>query len=382
MDHKERLFTALEHREPDQVPLDIGGFSTSGITCDVYSELARYLGLIDKEEEVEVAYDIQRLAKLDEKFLNRFGVDIRGISPNLSFTESETHNHVDLVDIWGITWKCSKKPDAMFYVAENPFLETENPEEIEDYNWPDPNGPFFTKGLKQRAKKYWENGFPVTINHWCMGILEMSQALRGHEKLYKDIVKRPDMAEAIMDKILELKKEFWGNLLSKMPDIPLVVKQNDDLGGQRNPLISPAMYRQYLKPRHSELFNFIKSVTGKPTYLLFHSDGAIYPLIEDFIDAGIDILNPVQVTAKGMDPQRLKRNFGDRLVFWGGGISVQKTLYNGNRDDIRQEVKSRIKQFASGGGFVFAPSHDIGPNVPAENVITTLEAFSEYKNYK
>ena len=153
------------------------------------------------------------------------------------------------------------------------------------------------------------------------------------------------------------------------------------MGGQQALLISPQMYRELIKPRHKRLFEAQKRIFPPPFYVFFHSDGAIYDIIPDFIEIGLDVLNPVQLTAKGMNAERLKSRYGKDLAFWGGAVDTQNILPRANPDEVKQNVKERIRYLAPGGGFVFATVHNIQDDVPAENILAMLEIFKELRNY-
>jgi uroporphyrinogen decarboxylase len=204
--------------------------------------------------------------------------------------------------------------------------------------------------------------------------------LRGYKQFLVDLGSYPKMAEAILDLTMNFRLAYWTTALGEVGDLVDVVVEYDDLGSNSSLLISPQMYRKYLKPRHKELFGFIKSRSHAALFL--HSCGAIYPLIPDFIEAGIDILNPVQVSASHMnDGKKLKQEFGRDITFWGGGVNTQSILPRGTTKEVKEEVRRRIGEFAPGGGYVFAAVHNIQPDVPPENIIAMLEAWKEHGKY-
>jgi uroporphyrinogen decarboxylase len=196
--------------------------------------------------------------------------------------------------------------------------------------------------------------------------------LRGFEDGYMDLAADPAIAGELMERVLEMKLAWWGAILPELGDAVDVVGEADDLGGQSTPLFAPRTYRELVKPLHAELFAFIRSRTRAK--ILFHSCGAIRELLPDLVEIGVDILNPVQVSATGMETAALKRDFGRDLVFWGGGVDTQGVLGSGTPDDVRAEVTRRVADLAPGGGFVFASVHNIQANVPAENVAAMWEA--------
>jgi len=182
-----------------------------------------------------------------------------------------------------------------------------------------------------------------------------------------DLAAEPARARRVMGKILEIKFGYWERMLPLLGDSVDIVGEADDLGGQARPLFSPATYRELVKPLHRELFDFLHARTSAKVF--FHTCGAVRELIPDLIEIGVDILNPVQVSATGMETGALKRDFGRDIVFWGGGVDTQKVLSRGTPDEVRAEVRRRIADLAPGGGFVFATVHNIQPDVPAENIL-------------
>ena len=183
----------------------------------------------------------------------------------------------------------------------------------------------------------------------------------------------------MLDRLVEYKCAFWERALKEIGDLVDVVVEADDLGGQNSPLMSPKTYRSLIQPRHKQLFSFIKAQA--PVKLFYHTCGAVRVLIPDLIDAGIDILNPVQISSPGMELEALKRDFGRDLVFWGGGVDTQRVLGTATPEQIREHVKQNIEALAPGGGFVFAAVHDIQANVPPENIIAMWEAWQTYGVY-
>jgi len=381
MTSRERIMLALNHQEPDRVPLDLGGSpGNTGIAKKAHAHLLEHLGIQGEEAEV---YDVfQQLVKPDEQVLQKFDVDVIGIrstSPaswKLNITEDRDNYYY--TDEWGIKLKMPKRYGYYFDMVEHPLAGLDI-DSLKDYQWPDPHDPGRKEGLKEYVKHLYENtGYALFFNAPCSGIFEQSTFLRGHENFYIDLIADPRLAEAIMDKMVEFYLGFWEEMLSIVGKYVQVVKMGDDLGTQKALLISPELYKKYVKPREQEVFSFIKQHTDAKLY--FHSCGAIYDLIPDFIELGVDVLNPVQVSANGMDTKRLKHEFGDRLSFWGA-IDTQKILPFGHPRDVEYEVKKRIEDFAPGGGYVLSSVHNIQANVPPENIIAMFEAAQKYGKY-
>jgi uroporphyrinogen decarboxylase len=203
--------------------------------------------------------------------------------------------------------------------------------------------------------------------------------LRGFEDGYLDLAADRALARGLMERVLEVKLAWWGAVLPEIGDAVDVVGEADDLGGQATPLFSPRTYRDLVKPLHAELFAFIRARTR--ARILFHSCGAIRELLPDLVEIGVEVLNPVQVSAAGMETAALKRDFGHDLVFWGGGVDTQGVLGRGTPDGVRAEVARRVADLAPGGGFVFASVHNIQANVPAENLAAMWEAVEACASY-
>jgi uroporphyrinogen decarboxylase len=221
----------------------------------------------------------------------------------------------------------------------------------------------------------------VVLNGPCAGILEVYSWLRGYLRFYIDLAESPRTVEMFLDKLLEFKSAFWKRALAEFGDSVDVVNEADDMAGQNGLLLSPDTYRRLIKPRHARLFACIKKAAPH-VKIFFHSCGAIRPLIPDLIEAGVDILNPVQLSAKGMNPFDLKREFGKDLVFWGGGVDTQGIFTTGSPQKIRDHVKENIEALAPGGGFVFATVHNTQANVPPQNFMAMWETLQEYGIYQ
>ncbi|MCK4307910.1 hypothetical protein KAW50_06785 [candidate division WOR-3 bacterium] len=272
------------------------------------------------------------------------------------------------------------KKKGLYYDLVGSPLKDAKIEDLGDYPWPNIKDPERIKGLKEKAKSLHEKDYLLTIERITGGFFEASFWLRGFEDFYCDLASNPDYACALMDKLLELEMEYWDLLFSEIGDYIDVVLTANDLGGQDGPMISLEMFKKYIKPRMKRLNSFIKK--KKPdVFIFFHSCGSVYDLIPDLIETGIDILNPVQVNAKNMDTKRLKKEFGDVLTFWGGGVDTQEILPNGTPQQVKDEIKRRIDDLAPGGGFIFATVHNIQPDVPPGNIMAMWEALQEYGKY-
>jgi len=205
-----------------------------------------------------------------------------------------------------------------------------------------------------------------------------SLALRGFENFLLDLALYPGFAKEVLEKILNIQIKLFEKWLDAVGNNIDIIAVSDDMGTQENLIVSAQMDRQFIKPYQKRLFEFIKSKTS--AYLLLHSCGSVYPVIQDFIEIGVDILNPIQPMAKGMDSRKIKEEFGDRLAFWTG-VDTQYVLAHGSVDDVRREVQKRIDDLAPGGGYIFSPSHNIQYRVKPENIIAMFDEVVRYGTY-
>ncbi len=375
MNSRERVIATLNHKEPDRIPFDLGGTGATGIHITAYKHLRDYLGL----PPVEVRIDdvIQQLAAIDEDIVQQLQIDCRNVAPrssavyNLEFRDDG--GYTAYTDEWGIDWHMPKQGGFYYDMYRHPMAGAENVEDVQDYVWPDATDPHRFKGLRERAQAVHEQGKAVILGGLCAGVTEMHAWLRGFVPYYTDFYLNPRLAEYLMDKVVELKMAYWERALSEAGEYVDVVMEADDLAGQDRLLISPEMYRKYIKPRHTQLFSFIKKQS--PVKIFFHTCGAIRPLISDLIESGIDIINPVQKSAAGMDLAELKQEFGRDVVFWGGGVDTQHVFGTGTPQEVRDDVKRSIDALAPDGGFVFSTVHNTQANVPPENFMAMWETL-------
>ncbi len=382
MNSRERILCSLSHKEPDHVPLDIGGSDVTGIHRDAYKNLARYFKL---NEEVPICETFQQVALPDETLLQKLGVDVRPIFPHDAddwkpdYKDSGQSNQ--FMDEWGVEWAMPKKGGLYFDMISHPLSNCKGVSDLAKYKCPDGANAGRFKGLRDYAETISARiDAALTMMPIYGGIFESAFWLRGFKQFYVDLGTNPALVNAILDMTLQFRLKYWGKALEELGDLIDVVVEYDDLGHGTSSLISPQMYRRYLQPRHKELFQFIKSHSHAAIFL--HSCGAIYKLIPDLIEAGIDILNPIQLGAANMgDTKKLKQEFGKDITIWGGGINTQTILPLGTPQEVKEEVKKRIEDLAPGGGFVFAAVHNIQPDVPPENIVAMWEAWKEYGTY-
>jgi uroporphyrinogen decarboxylase len=231
----------------------------------------------------------------------------------------------------------------------------------------------------ERARRLREETDYLIVGFFGGHIFQASQSLRGWDTFLLDLLINQPFAEALMDRLVEANIKRFQRYAETVAPYVDVIQFEDDLGMQDRPLLRPELYRRVVKPYHARLFEYVKQHCD--AYLLLHTDGAVAPFIPDFIEMGVDIVNPVQVSAAGMDPEVLKQEFGDDIVFWGAGCDSQEVLPFGTAQEVADEVKRRIDTLAPGGGFVFAPVHNIQPEVGPENVVAMYETARAYGRY-
>lgn len=381
MTHRERVLAALRHEEPDRIPFDLGSSLVTGITKNAYIALARLLG--EETGEIVLCDTIQQIPYLSGNIIERLGVDIMGLIPNFGRKSPVLEDNGDcysFTDEWSVKWEMPKG-SLYFNIVESPFSGGISRKAIEDFDWPDPADEGLFAGLAEEAAGYYADGYAIMLENICAGMFEMCCRVRGTEHFMMDLAMDPGAACALMDKFVELKVGYYEAAAKKVGRYINFIREVDDIAGQESLLMSPVMYRELIKPRHKMLFDAQKKLFSDDFFVFFHSDGAIFDIIPDMIECGIDVLNPVQLTAKGMDAHKVKREYGKDLCFWGAGVDTQGVLPNGSVEDVKRDVGERIKAFSPGGGFIFGAVHNIQDDVPAENIVAMLEAFNELKYY-
>jgi uroporphyrinogen decarboxylase len=381
MDSHQRVRSALHHQEPDHIPFDLGGTGLTTIHVDGYRRLRSHLGL--PPVQVKIMAQAEQLAVVDEDLAARLDADVRLVMPGLAtgfeYRLPDEDEHEAYTDEWGIGWRKPKDGGFYYDMYEHPLAGAESLSDLKAHTFPDPVDPGRFATLRSQAEAAYAKGKAIVLAGPCAGIVEVYSWMRGYEPFYIDLAVNQDLVAYMLDRMVEFKCAFWERALRDVGDLVDVVVEADDLAGQHSMLLSPKTYRKLIKPRHERLFSFIKAQA--PVKVFFHSCGAVRPVIPDLIDAGIDILNPVQISAAGMDPHELKREFGRDLVFWGGGVDTQQVLGTATPDQVREDVRRNIEALAPGGGFVFAAVHDIQANVPPENIIAMWEAWQDFGTY-
>ncbi len=379
---RERLLAALAHRQPDRVPLDLGGNQT-GIHKFAYQKLLDLLGV---KEDLIIMDLVQQLAQPSEAVLQRLRIDTRyvwakgaaGFEGVVVQRQRDGRTWNDFTDEFGITWSMPEDHPYYFDISCSPLAGL-SLEEIKAHPFPKGDDPTRFAGLRDRALQL-KRDTPYAVVSGISGVVyEFCWYLRGLENLFSDMMERPPVFEAIIDRTLQFWLDWFRLFLDEVADVVDVIMIGDDLAGQNGPLFSPKIYRSIVKPRQKRLVQYIKSRTRAKIW--YHSCGSVVEYLPDLLDNGIDIFNPVQISARGMDPARLKAAYGDRLAFWGGGIDSQHVLPRGTPGEIREGVRSNVQAFKPGGGYVFNNVHNIQADVPPENILAMYDAAFEFGRY-
>jgi uroporphyrinogen decarboxylase len=381
MTPRERVLATLAHDTPDRVPIVLGPSNATGIKMVTYRKLKALAGIDAPDEYI---YDWPELgtARLDDVTARRLHADVRPVLDRLPAAvraRNATREPLSpMVDDWG-SGHIYAGPDDWF-PGIHPLADACTLAEIEAYPWPDMTDPTRFEGVRAEAQRWRdENLYASMGTPWLAFPLERAFALQGTDNFLANLAGEPEFAEALLWKTQTLCKTLMDGFLRECGDLIDMVKIGDDLGSQVGLLMSPAMYRRMLKPIHADLIAFIKQRTKAS--VVFHTDGDVYDLLPDFIEIGVDVLNPVQASAGGMsDFAGLKRRFGDNLVFCGG-IDTHHVLPNGTPDEVRAEVRRVIGTLGVGGGYMLGAVHTIMGDVPPENVLAMVDAVEEFGHY-
>jgi len=371
MTSKERVLRAIDHKETDRVPIDLGGCISSTIAVTAYDKLKEYLSIRSVTEILEQTFQI---ARVESSILEKLSIDTIGLyGPPPGKGDYFTPDG-EYVDMWSIRY--AKAAGGLYYDNLAPPLQEAEIKDIDEYPWPDPYDPATIAGLKDTAKGLADSPYAVVGSpNGFTRIFEQAWQLRGMTELLTDFYMNKEFVHALFSKILEIQKGRWDCFLAEAGQYVDVVRVGDDVAMQSGPLMSPDTYRELIKPYHKEYLAFIKERTDAK--ILFHCCGGVADMIDDFIEIGVDILNPVQLSAEGMDGNMLKEKYGDQLIFWGG-IDTMHVLCSGSPDDVREEVRTRINELYKSGGYVLCAVHNIQSDVAPENIVTMFDEAIRY----
>lgn len=411
MTSRDCILAAINHQQPDRVPVDLGGTPSSGISAVAYDNLKRHLGLSQGHTRV---YDVvQQLAQPEEVILDRLGIDVLDIGRTFNAADADWYD-ITLVDGQPAQYPVWFHPEAQAdgsFIARSadgtdiahmpaggtffdqsyfPYLDG-YPESFKDLNaqmgkilwaalvhspWDHAGDPGFWDTLRQRALELRRSSDRALIIVVGCNLFEWGTFLRRIDNFLMDLVTEPEKVEALLDALLERHLAALEKVCRTVGDVADIVRFGDDLGMNGGPFMSPKVYRQLFKPRHKVLCDYVHKHTRMKTFL--HSCGSIRALLPDLIEAGYDVINPVQTTCRDMEPERLKADFGKDICFWGGGCDTKSVLNHGAPAEVKEHVKRRLEIFMPGGGFVFNTVHNILPEVPPRNIVAMFEAVREF----
>jgi len=381
MTPKERVLAAINHQEPDRVPIIMGVSNATGIKMKPYRELKALLGIKAPDRSL---YDWPELgtADPDEGTMQRLRSDVRGVldrePESYRSRNANREPRANYLDSWGAQHTLIG-PETWFPTI-HPLAEATTIEALANYPWPDIDDPTRVAHARQRARQLSEeNHYAVMGTPWLLFPFERAFAMQGMDVFLTNMALYPDFAQALLEKNAQLCKQLMGNFLRETGAYLDIIKIGDDLGTQDRLMISPRMYRQILKPIHADFIAFIKARTDAKVF--FHTDGDVFDLVGDFIEIGVDILNPIQTSAGKMSNlAELKRRYGDQIVFCGG-IDTHTILPKGTPEQVAQEVRRVIEILAPGGGYMVSSVHTVMDDVPAENILAMVDAVEEYGHY-
>ncbi len=378
MTPRERVITALEHKEPDRVPIEMEP------TIGFYNNLKKYLGVrVDEKPKIGVWTEVF----CDADMLTRLGLDIIRVQPDPPKNwKSEIFPDGSFTDEWGTVRKKTYYGEKGGYYYEMVKYPLENAmiDDLDKFNWPDPEDESRVIRLGERARELSETTDFAIMAMSFGSLFETAQYLRGQEKWLMDLILNPEFARALLDKLCSIELKMDKLILEAVGKYAQIFHiGGEDSGTQDSLLFSPEVYRKIIKPYHKRRWMAARETFRKHNpqgKIMVHSCGAVYPLIEDFIDCGIDALDPIQPLAKGMESKKLKEEFGDRLSFCGA-IDIQRILPFGTVEEVEGEVKNKISDLASNGGYILRPAHYVPGNVPPENLMAMIEAAKKYGQY-
>lgn len=401
MTSRARIIETLNHRPPDQLAIDFGAMRSTGIHAVAYHKLVQYLGMNLAPARL---YDLfQQLAEPQPEMIERFGGDVvqaHQRCPAFGISIADGWKSIKLPDgtpvmapegyrpvieedgsayIYVNGVKCARKPSASFYfdLIVHPYQDCETEADIDRI----PISDFSEEDLdflEQEVKMLYETTDKAILLPFGGNIFEAGQMDFGYENFYANLLLEPDLMHYYFNRLCESYMRNLEKLLPRVGKYIQVLQFGDDLGTQQALQVSRETYRDMIFPYHSRQYQFVQN--NYPDVKVFlHSCGSIEPLIPDLIDAGVQVLNPVQLSAKNMDPVHLKKEYGKDLCFWGGGANTSQTVTNGSAEDVRRETRALIDIFAPGGGYVFTQVHNIQPGVPAENIVAVYDTALAYR---
>lgn len=374
---RDNLKSAIAREGSTVIPLDLGSSPNTSITKIAYERLVDYLD-ISLKKPMRIVHRPFQLVEVDERVLQRLHIDTRGIGGGTpDHSQEKELSDGRFMDEWGIVYRPAISAGQLLYydVISSPLVEG-TLEELERHNWPDPDDPGRTRGLRERAAEVDNQDQYLVVGHnGDTSIFENARDVRGMANFMMDLVANKKYARALLGKITDIQCAKMQHYLDAVGDYLDVVCIGDDLCGQDRPLISPKTYQELIRPCYKRYFKTIKGHTEAKLHM--HSCGTIHYFLDDLIELGVDIINPVQVSARGMDPRFLKQKFGARVTFWGA-IDTQHLLAYGTPDEVRKNVRETMRILGTGGGYVLSAVHNIQADVPPENILAMFDEAAAF----
>lgn len=397
MNHRDRVMAAIGHQQADRVPVDLGGMASTGIMASAYADLKRHLGI--STGAVLIFDGAQQLAVVEEPVRRQLGCDVLVLDAGMLAgwsdyalgdgtpakiradfrTEPDGQGGQYGLDCRGRRAWHRPETCAYFKSIHTPLAGARTPADIKSYDWPVLTDQVLTR-LQNEAKRLYQDTDYALVGPFGGAFLEGGQSLRGWANFLMDLSANRVFAEALLDRMLDHYLQEVERYLDAVGDYIQIIQLGGDLGTQQSPQIRPEMYYEIIQPRQKTLWGRIHELAPRIAVFL-HSCGSIYELIPGIIDAGCDVLNPVQISARGMDPARLKQEFGRELCFWGGGCDTQSVLPHGTPEEVYEHTRRNIEILKPGGGFVFCQVHNIQCGVPPENIMAMYEAVRAHGTY-
>ena len=416
MNSRERVLAAIAHKQPDQVPVDLGSTPSSGISAIAYSNLLKAIGRTDLPVQI---YDVvQQLAQLDMSIIDRFGVDVLDIGRAFNTEEKDWHETI-LANgdkaFYPIHFNPVKQADGSYHCYDEdgkrllalmpqgatffdqsyfPYINgfPENYDTLDEEMgrvlwsryvhspWDHTQDPDFWKTLREKTLQLRASTDKALMIVCGCNLFEWGTFLRRMDNFLMDLLCEPDQVARMLDQLLERHLATLAKVCDSVGDIVDIIRFGDDLGMTSGPFMDVDTYRSLFKPRDKQLCDYVKTHSQMHTFI--HSCGSISSLMPDLIEAGIEIFNPVQTNARQMEPEFLKKEFGQDCTFWGGGVETVGTLNNGTPEQVREQVLERLEIMSAGGGFVFNTVHNILPDVPPQNILAMFDAVKEFNGRK
>jgi uroporphyrinogen decarboxylase len=385
MNSRERLLTSLNHKEPDRVPIDFSGTTVSGICWQAYDELRKLIGLQPTRQSI---FDLGGAAVMgfalpDEKVIERMHSDTIMVNLGDPDTYATIFEHADRYDTYIDQWgtKLFHPTDGHYFdFREFPIQKGDLTEFYKYDAWPNPVDDGRFRGLRDNCLDALKKERVLMVCPlYGGGVFEQPARIMPMVEWFTGIGYDPKFSEVVLGKMFELYYQTTVRMLEEIGDLLDIYVYWDDLSGQDRPMVSIDWYRKFVHPLYKKLFGKVHSMTDAKIF--FHCCGSARPFIPYLIDAGVDIINPVQISAVGMEPNGLKRDFGNDVVFWGGACDCQSVLPFGTKQEVIDQTRKNIDALAPGGGFVFANIHNIQNLIPAENILAMYDTCYEYGVY-